>query len=358
MTDLITSAIAAGNHDESALTDLEFYRRHPELVECRLGKDDRDLAEEWTGIRDDVVRPALLRFHEQSALACPAQLRLIKGIGYEGSGGGAVAACLERLRADKGLAISDDDIDMFQRIAEVESGGHLTCINTWDSAVLSAGFMQWTLKYGELADWIRSAPAAFARYDIELDDRQYSIGSEQPCALKGAARYDELRQLPWAVRFARATADPDVVIAEVRMALDKELSRQRAILEKHVNQCVNGGWDRIADYYRRSSLVRALLHEAYNNRPRYAQAAAAALAQSLDTSLSDADFVTALCSAIKDAYGQSSEQGAADKAERLTTKVQRPAPFCATAAEGRVPAAEPPPAGETAPPVDTPAPLA
>jgi hypothetical protein len=330
--DAVTAAIAGGNHDETSLTDQEFQRRHPELAGTKLGKNDHDLAQEWLDIRNNLVRPALAKTHDEAAAACPAQLRLIKGSGYEGSGGGRVADALARLRSQKGLMISDGDIDMFQRIAEVETSGHLTSINSWDSAVLSAGFMQWTLRFGELAKWIQTAPEAFGRHGIELDQGQYCIGQDKCTAIKGAASCQELRQLPWAVRFAQATVDDDVVIAQVRMALDSELPRQVRAMKARVEHGVPGGWDLIAPYYERSSLVRALLHEAYNNRPAYAQTAALSIAKALNSSMSDDDFVKLVATSIVNAYANSSESGAVDKGRRLTTAVQRPALYCSDGA--------------------------
>src|SRR3954452_25440357 len=53
------SAIAAGQRDESALTDLVFTARHPELGGRMIRADETALAREWLQIRDTLVRPAL-----------------------------------------------------------------------------------------------------------------------------------------------------------------------------------------------------------------------------------------------------------------------------------------------------------
>jgi hypothetical protein len=45
------------------------------------------------------------------------------------------------------IDVTDDEIDILQGIAEVESGGFTQCINTWDSDVVSLGFMQSTLAF-------------------------------------------------------------------------------------------------------------------------------------------------------------------------------------------------------------------
>ena len=51
-------AIAAGNRDENALTDLEFFSRHPERNGKKIAVGEKDAAKEWLQIRDAVVRPA------------------------------------------------------------------------------------------------------------------------------------------------------------------------------------------------------------------------------------------------------------------------------------------------------------
>ncbi len=62
-------AIMSGRRDENTLTDMLFYARHRELADRRLGPGDRQLATEWTSIRDQLVRPALA---QGSATSAPA----------------------------------------------------------------------------------------------------------------------------------------------------------------------------------------------------------------------------------------------------------------------------------------------
>lgn len=311
--ELIGEAIALGNLNANELTDQEFYRRHPELNKAKLAPSDRLLIEEWNGILHDIVQPAL--FQRQPVLLHATYQ------GFEGSGGGPLVGKLNQLRSENRLVISDDDIDMLHRIAAVESSGRVTAINTWDNAVLSAGFMQWTLRYGELMEWIGRAPEAFARYGIELDRSSYIFGKDKYPAIKGASNHDELRQRSWAERFAHATVDHDVVVAEVRYALDAVLPQQRQRLETLVERATPGGWERIGDYYSRSSLVRALFHEAYNNRPVCMQEAVVTLARSLPDEASDEEFVSYVVTTIQDAYGKYNVR---DKGIRLTRKVQNP----------------------------------
>ena len=63
-------AIAAGNRDENALTDLEFAARHPERIMLRDPKiqpGESALAKEWMTIREEVVRPALAKVQAKAA---------------------------------------------------------------------------------------------------------------------------------------------------------------------------------------------------------------------------------------------------------------------------------------------------
>ena len=52
-------AIASGKRDENFLTDLLFNARHPERRGERLRATERQLIQEWFGLRDGLIRPAL-----------------------------------------------------------------------------------------------------------------------------------------------------------------------------------------------------------------------------------------------------------------------------------------------------------
>ena len=55
----VALAIQSGNRDESRLTDMVFHGRHPELKGRAIAAHEHDLAAEWVGIRQRIVRPAL-----------------------------------------------------------------------------------------------------------------------------------------------------------------------------------------------------------------------------------------------------------------------------------------------------------
>jgi hypothetical protein len=211
------------------------------------------------------VQPA----SSQRVAASP--LRLVRG----GRGFAAYTAqrlddTLRQLRAAGRLSVTDEQIDLFQRIANVETGGGITALNTWDSAVVSIGFMQWTLSHGKLQSWIRAAAPAFRRHGIELDPaRTYSFKGGAVPAIRGAATARELRFNPWAERFYRAGFEPEAIVAEVAIALRmiaRELDRVRLWYGSAAHQ-------RFTSYYRQSAWLRAIYHEGYNNRPVAAKAA-------------------------------------------------------------------------------------
>ena len=55
----VTSQAAAGQRDRNALTNLVFFRRHPELRGRKLRFDEHDLVAEWKAILRDIVSPAM-----------------------------------------------------------------------------------------------------------------------------------------------------------------------------------------------------------------------------------------------------------------------------------------------------------
>jgi len=55
----VKSRAATGQRDPNALTDMVFFKRHPELGGRRLRADERQLAGEWKAILRDIVLPEL-----------------------------------------------------------------------------------------------------------------------------------------------------------------------------------------------------------------------------------------------------------------------------------------------------------
>lgn len=72
---LVKTAMSRGVRDEGRLTDLVFFRRHPDRSGRPLSRAEpgfADLADEWTGIRDTIVRPALQGDSRVGAVDPPA----------------------------------------------------------------------------------------------------------------------------------------------------------------------------------------------------------------------------------------------------------------------------------------------
>lgn len=184
-----------------------------------------------------------------------------QGRGFKAYGGGRLSTILDAMNKCGKLAISADEIDTFQRMANVETGGLVHAVNSWDSAYMSAGFMQLTAKYGELQRLIQQAPAAFSRYGIALDNTNYTFGQAK---IKGTANANELRSRDWAERFFRAGLDTDVIAAQV--------IRGRAIMQAVLaatGRWLGAGFPYFNAFYSGSSAVRALVQETHNNRPAY-----------------------------------------------------------------------------------------
>lgn len=259
-----------------------------------------------------------------------------KGRGLLRYGGGRLDEALLRLRHRGAISVTDDEIDTFQRIANVESSKLLNGINTWDDAVVSLGFMQLTLKWGELQKWIARAPAAFARHGIALDEgRKYSWGPKNPqSAIRGASDKNELRWNGWAERFYRAGEDEDAIVAEVGLAreiLRRHLTRLEGFVKK-----IPSGFDRWMQHYRASAHLRGMFHEGFNNRPKYALGAAASALRSAAVGTVTGRFLEIYRDALIAAYGRE-----AQKARNVVAKTAEGARL--SAASGALPA-QPPPA--------------
>jgi LAS superfamily LD-carboxypeptidase LdcB len=309
-------AIASGITDVNAVTNTLFYLRHPELRGQRITPAQRDLAREWLEIRDRWVKPAL------SARAQPPQPASATGTvriarhdpGYAAYGGGRLEDSLRRLVASGALTISERDIDTLQRIADVESSGLTNAMNSYDSAVMSIGFKQWTLRYDELQDLIARAPEAFARHGIGLAGQDtYDFGPKQkrPRAIDGVPDKEMLRNEDWGRRFFLAALEPEAVAAAARKALD-----DIAKLERDVRK--NWGWSPHFD----SPRGRALLVELDNNRPAYRkEVVPRTLARAAQQpALDEEAFLAIFVEEIVAAYAR---RGDPQKGRRWTGKIMR-----------------------------------
>ena len=341
---LVQRAISRGTRDPNQLTNIVFFARHPERQGRRLQRSEpnfRQLSTEWTQIRDRLVLPALRAPTTPAAAPANAPVassgttavpplngprepagysvvyrrtregrRVKRGLSRYGNE--RLDRALRRLRTSHNLQVSDAEIDLFQRIANVETSGQIQGLNTWDSAVVSIGFMQLTLQHGKLQEWIQRAPAAFRRYGIELDlGRTYSWGSSRQTAIKGAATKEELRWDGWAQRFYLAGLDSEIIIAEVALArewMQRHLSRIRRRLEQRGQ---GTDYQVFIGHYNRSAAVRGLFQEAYNNLPVAAinGTSSALRAARQAGGVSTERFLTLLQNGIRQAYRDRDDNG-------------------------------------------------
>ncbi|MRG43830.1 hypothetical protein GFS24_01825 [Chitinophaga sp. SYP-B3965] len=177
---------------------------------------------------------------------------------------------------NKGLInITQDQLDVFQRISNVETSGMITTLNSWDTAVVSIGFFQLTLHTGKLQRWIAMAPAAFKRYGIELHaTNKYAFDPTEKHPAIGNVEYKDRAQLRfygWAERFHYAGLDQDVIIAQVKFGI-KYLEEQKNTLKRRLKatfkQKNTDIYDRfINDHYNKSAYIRGLFQESLNNNP-------------------------------------------------------------------------------------------
>lgn len=258
------------------LTDAAFAVLHPELGGRRLAASEKALIAEYNRIRREIVQPVLGRPSAVIATTPAAPTSAAVRSGYRiaknkqglarysiHEGGPRLEVALRALRDRGKLAIEDYHIDTFQRMSNVETGGGVQALNTWDSGIVSIGFFQLTLLHGKVQDLIRSAPDAFRRYGIELDEgRTYKIGGNTPVAIKGAATANELRWGIWADRFYRAGLDDDVIVAECEDGKQR-LSRGIAVAKKKLG----GAFELFWTAYKASLPMRGLYQEALNNLP-------------------------------------------------------------------------------------------
>jgi hypothetical protein len=242
------------------------------------------------------------------------RLRRVKDRGYAAYGGGRLTDALRRL----GLGIADRDLDTLQRIADVESSGLANAVNSWDSAIMSAAFKQWTLRWGELQDLIRRAPAGFARHGIRLaPSLTYTFRSKggKPTvvpAIDGVPDPQALRSEDWARRFYLAALEPEALAAAARKALEDIAGLEQRVRTQY-------GWSPHLD----SPRGRALLAELHNNRPAYVKAVVQqtlALARERPD-IDENGFLGLLISQIVAVYEANEKD--AEKGRRWTDKIMR-----------------------------------
>lgn len=339
----VIALIQDGITDANAITNFVFQIRHPELKGRKLlASDPQSLKKEWIQIRDRFVLPQLQKNTaggNGKADAQPSSPAVVSGekippgfrqgkykgwSGLQKAGGGRVDEKLFALiRSGKLSAseISAADIDIFQRIANVESGGLIQSLNAYDMAIVSIGFMQWTFIHKKIHEWIDRAPAAFARYGIVIDPvKKYSIRRGETTyavpAVKGVADPESLRWNGWGRAFYEAGMDDAIIVAEAKLAKEW-LSRHLQGLERYLTK--NNATELMQvfrKHYHQSAHLRGLFQESYNHIPGTAQKAALSALRSVPQFMPAAVFLEMYKEKIKAYFG-------ADKGKRLIEKTSR-----------------------------------
>jgi tetratricopeptide (TPR) repeat protein len=246
-------------------------------------------------------------------------------------GGERLDKALLDLRKQRLTSISNEDLDTLQRIANVETRGLVQGLNTWDSAVVSIGFMQWTLQHDKVQTWIKAAAPAFARYGIALDNRTYQWRDKQgkvthqARAIAGAANKDELRWNGWADRFFRAGLDSAIIAAEVPLAVNKLREALKSLRRRL--KSLPGGFELFAKHYAQSLRLRGVFQAAFNNLPAAANTGAhsAARAALKEGNISSERFLALFEAGILDAYKARKDNGS-----RVITETRTGARFGST----------------------------
>lgn len=236
-----------------------------------------------------------------------------KKLGHTVAGGPKVMPVLKGLRAKGLLNAPDAEIELLQRLSFVESDGLINAVQTWDSAYLSFGFVQWTILWGELQELISKMPAAFARYGIELSG-SYTVGKHRTVpGIRGAARANDLRTVAWLERFYRAGYDTEIVVAQVNKALAKE-REVAARAQKILGAAYTPAF--------RTPLMRAFIYESYNSRPAYLWEALKTLRHTITVFTSTDVVMERVLAALVDAHPDVDKR----KPRSIHDKIQRPLP--------------------------------
>jgi len=219
--------------------------------------------------------------------------------GLEANGGGQLKPELTKLRDENKIQITDDEISILQNIAKVETGGNIQGINTWDSAVLSFGFMQWTLKYGELQDLVKRISNEFKPFGIEIEGAYvFKTNTDPPKshsvpAFKGVTNYNILRGQDWAEKFYRAGLQEPIILAETKKALEQLHAYENR------NGLLSTAWN---NHFKNPTAI-SLIFEAHNNLPVAAKNALRnTLTQTKDQTITDKEFNEILATNILKAY--------------------------------------------------------
>jgi hypothetical protein len=239
--------------------------------------------------------------------------------GYKVTAGGPLDVRLRALRKSGAFSISDDDVETLQRMSRVETGGSVATVQTYDSGVLSFGFMQYTIRHGSVQKLVARAPDAFAKFGVRLGG-VYRFGDDAYPGIDGAPRPSDLNAIAWVEKFLAAALADGIVKEQAVMALEENRS-----LMQRAKGILGDKWSMAYMTPR----ARALIGEAYNNRPVVIwgsrklgiTGAIAGAAKRLEPGATEDSLVGVLVEEIRRVYRERGEGG---KADRLITQILAP----------------------------------
>ncbi len=214
--------------------------------------------------------------------------------GFSKYGGGSVRERLTEMARAGQVKLDGEQVAVIAAMAEVETGGQLGCVQTYDDQVVSVGFKQVVLGHGSLEKIIELAPAGFAKHGIVIDYTRNYVKKgwdKKPHQFAGCDDVEELRSPEWAIKFYFASMEPDVVAAISMLAL-AEL--------KTVEKTIGAADDKAGHDFFDDVVAKAWMLEVYNNRPAF-MAKAAEMASTKPAANRDA-FLEVLAESIIETY--------------------------------------------------------
>lgn len=182
------------------------------------------------------------------------------GSGFAKYGGGTVKAALTTLVESGRLKLTGAQIAQLDAIAQVETGGQIACVQTYDNQKISMGFKQVVLGYGSLEKLMLKAPAGFAKHGLSLDTSAVytDVTGGTPHQIVGATDSEMLRSEEWGNKFYAASQESDVIAAMCDLVLADA---------KKVDATITKSGAGIANFD--DATARAWLLEVQNNRPAF-----------------------------------------------------------------------------------------
>ncbi|MEM7372055.1 MAG: hypothetical protein AAF587_25790 [Bacteroidota bacterium] len=223
---------------------------------------------------------------------------------------------IEKLREKGEVSLSDEEFVALLIVASVETSEKLQTINSYDSDVMSFGFIQLTMA-GKLQNLIDENEAIFKKHGIELrrtsETIKYYKGKETKGAgIKGTKDIHELRNPYWAAKFHEAGFDDEIIKAQVVKFKEHFADFKKKELKKGTNSD-------LASHFS-SPEVGGMLMEMYNNRPKWVSSVIDDVLEEFKgkEDVSREDFIKVMKEKMMKAYTDRKDDGA--KGGRIVTK--------------------------------------